>query len=182
MPPFYSLTETDHPEGRPWVDAAVLVLTFEKNGEGHLVLNKRTEEVLHHKGQVCFPGGMRDAEDKSLWETALRETQEELGVDPERVTLVRELGQQYTPTGYRVTPYLARLKNAEEAWKTNPNEIAEVFSVPFSFFRNRENLKIRTRHLMGHDFLDPLFIYEGHEIWGMTGRVVCEIFGIHPED
>lgn len=168
-------------ERADWVDAAVLIPVYRDGDEDRIVLTKRTETVLHHKGQICLPGGARDPGDASLWETALRECQEEIGLDPKSVTLVRELRRQYTPTGFRVTPFVGSV-TSPLIFTPNPNEIAEIFSVPFSYFQDRANVKILTKEWEGRTFLDPHIVYGPHEIWGMTGRVLCEFFGINPTD
>lgn len=165
-------------ERNDWVDAAVLIPVYRDGGEDYLVLTKRTEEVLHHKGQICFPGGTRDPEDGSLWETALRECQEEIGLDPRYVNLVRELQRQYTPTGFRVTPFIGRIAQPV-VFTPNPNEIAAIFSVPFSHLQNPTNVRFLKKEWQGRVFVDPHIAFEGHEIWGMTGRILCELFEIH---
>jgi len=163
-----------------WIDAAVLVPVYRERDKDFLILTKRTEEVLHHKGQICFPGGARDLADCSLWETALRECQEEIGLDPNQISLVRELGQQYTPTGFRVTPFIGQIAR-RSAFTPNPNEIAAIFSVPFSYFKDGTNVRFLRKEWQGQVFMDPHFTFEGHEIWGMTGRVLCELFDLSPE-
>lgn len=160
-----------------WVDAAVLIPIYQETGEDFLILTKRTEAVLHHKGQICFPGGARDPEDASLWETALRESQEEIGIDPKQVSLVRELKRQYTPTGFRVAPFVGRLER-RSPFTPNPNEIETVFAVPFRYFHDGKNVKFIRKEWEGRVFIDPHFLFEGHEIWGMTGRVLCEMFDL----
>jgi 8-oxo-dGTP pyrophosphatase MutT (NUDIX family) len=174
--PWGTISEAERAD---WVDAAVIVPVYRDAGQERLILTKRTEEVLHHKGQICFPGGARDPEDKSLWETALRECQEEIGLDPKQVALVREMGRQYTPTGFRVTPFVANIE-PPVVFTPNPNEIATILSVPFSHFRDLSNIRIVRETWQGRVFLDPRIVYEGHEIWGMTGRILCEFFGINP--
>lgn len=171
-----NISESDRSD---WVDAAVLIPCFQEGGEDFLVLTKRTEEVLHHKGQICFPGGAKDPADVSLWETALRECQEEIGLDPRQITLVRELERQYTPTGFRVTPFIGRLER-RQAFTPNPNEIDSIFSVPFSHLRDPNNVQFLKKEWQGHVFIDPHFLFEGHEIWGMTGRILCELFDLKP--
>lgn len=166
-------------ERNDWVDAAVMIPVYRREDEDHLILTKRTEEVLHHKGQICFPGGARDPGDLTLWETALRECQEEIGLDPKRVALVRELGRQYTPTGFRVTPFIGQVE-APLVVTPNPNEIAAVLSVPFSYLSNPKNVRFLRKEWQGRIFLDPHILFEGHEIWGMTGRILCELFEIKP--
>lgn len=162
-----------------WVEAAVLIPVYEENGEDFLILTKRTEAVLHHKGQICFPGGARDPGDASLWETALRESQEEIGLDPRKVKLVRELQHQCTPTGFRVTPFVGRLER-RAALTPNPNEIEAVFAVPFRYFQDGKNVAFLRKEWEGRVFIDPHFRFEGHEIWGMTGRVLCDLFDLKP--
>jgi 8-oxo-dGTP pyrophosphatase MutT (NUDIX family) len=163
-----------------WIEAAVLVLRHEQGGEDCIVLTKRTDIVLHHKGQISFPGGARDAGDKTLWETALREAHEEVGIEPEGVIFVEELGRHFTPTGFRVTPFVAKIETPP-LWRPNPVEIAEIFSVPSSHFLNKANVRLVKKMWEGREFLDPHITYQGHEIWGMTGRILCELFGILPE-
>ncbi len=159
-------------EYRDWKEAAVLVLRYRENGLSYLVLTRRTEEVFHHKGQICFPGGARDPRDKSLWETALRESQEEIGLDPGRVTLIRELSRQRTPSGFEVTPFLASIEEPPPLWTPNPVEIAEIFSIPLDHLRDPKNFRFVKR--------TPSFSYGHYEIWGMTGLVLCELLDIEP--
>lgn len=157
--------------------AAVLVLSYEEKGEEHFVLTRRTEEVLHHKGQICFPGGALDPEDKSLWETALREGREEIGLDPSQVTLIRELASYPTPSGFLVTPFLASFSGSP-AWVPNPHECAEVFGVPLSHLKEEKNRKFEKQIWNGHAFYNPHFQYGPHVIWGVTGRILCEVLKI----
>jgi 8-oxo-dGTP pyrophosphatase MutT (NUDIX family) len=169
--------EFSFPHIETWVDAAVIVPIYRKESDDHLILTKRTEEVLHHKGQICFPGGAKDPEDKSLWETALRECQEEIGLNPSQVRFVREMGRHHTPTGFRVTPFVAAIE-PPVVFTPNPNEIAAILEIPFIHFRDRNNVRLVTRDWEGRTYLDPRIVYEGHEIWGMTGRILCEFFEI----
>lgn len=169
----------DESERASWVEAAVMIPHFREGGNDYLILTKRTEEVLHHKGQICFPGGARDPEDATLWETALRECQEEIGLDPKEIRLVRELGRQLTPTGFRVTPYLGALSR-KPVLTPNPNEIDTILTIPFAYFRDSKNVRFVKKEWEGRSFVDPHFLFEGHDIWGMTGRIVCELFEIQP--
>jgi 8-oxo-dGTP pyrophosphatase MutT (NUDIX family) len=166
-------------ERHHWVDAAVMIPVYRRNGEDHVILTKRTDTVLHHKGQICFPGGASDPGDATLWETALRECQEEIGLDPARVALVRELGRQYTPTGFRVTPFVGQV-GEPLVFTPNPNEIAAIFSVPFSYLSDPKNVHFLKKEWEGRRFIDPHIVFEEHEIWGMTGRILCELFEIGP--
>lgn len=163
-----------------WVEAAVLALQYREKSQDYLVLTQRTEDVVHHKGQICLPGGSHDPIDQNLWETALRETQEELGVPKDRIVYQRELKPQFTPTGFRVTPYVGQLEGPFR-WEPNPGEIAQVILVPFTYFQDPQNLSIHKKIYENQEYIDPQFLYEGTLIWGMTSRVICELFEIIPK-
>ncbi len=158
--------------------AAVLLLQYKKEGEDSLIFTRRTEEVEHHKGQISFPGGAADPDDASLWQTALRETNEELGIDAQLIQQQQELAPRLTPTGFKVTPFVGTL-SAPPEWNCNRFEIAEVFSVPCAHLQNQANLTWRSRQLDTFEYIDPLFTYRHYEIWGLTARILCEFFG-HP--
>ncbi len=174
--------------------AAVLVLLHQHEGQESVVLTKRSQEVLHHKGQVCFPGGVYDAEDdEDLWQTAVRETYEEIGVEARYITPVGPLNPLVTPSGYIVYPYVGLLEG-QVSWQTNPHEIAEIFSVPLHHLKDRNNLKFVKRSPILEDFSqklppeirvlfengyeDPLFTFKNHEIWGATARIIIQLLGL----
>lgn len=147
-------------------DSAVLILFNKNGGEESIILTKRSEKVAHHKGQISFPGGVRDSQDKTLWDTALRETKEEIGVDPASISFIGELGKNYSPYGFRVTPFVAKAK-APLSFSPNPVEIDKVINVPLSHLLDRENL-----HFVTHG---PVFTCQNHKIWGVTGRILVEL-------
>lgn len=153
-------------------EAAVLVLLHDDHGTPSLILTKRSEEVLHHKGQICFPGGVFD-EDENLWETALRETEEEIGIKKDQITFLGELGKIITPTGFQVTPFVGRVETPL-TYTPNPGEIAEIFSVPVSHLLDLKNLEFVPRSFEGHDYKDAVFNFGDHKIWGATGRIIVE--------
>jgi len=170
--------------------AAVLVLMHEDKDGFSVVLTKRSNQVEHHKGQVCFPGGMQDEVDSDLWRTALRESFEEIGVEPSRISLIGRLSPLITPSGFQVFPFVGKLVG-EAQWKINPEEIAEIFSVPLVHFCDEENLTyinsvynadethpdwpeaLKSKFRSG--FQNPHFRYQDHIIWGATGRILVEL-------
>ena len=161
------------PENYEWRDAAVLIPYYEKSGDKHIVLTRRTDKVGHHKGQIAFPGGAADPEDETLWDTATRETEEEIGIPRRNIELVKKLRPQVTPTGFHVTPFVGKIE-APRQWHLNPIEIAELFTVPLTHLLDPKNLEIRTIEFQGREYPDPHFSYGDRIIWGMTGRVLFE--------
>src|SRR5438132_3820363 len=115
---------------RPSRRAGVLLLLYDRDGRPHVVLTKRTDHLLHHRGQVCLPGGRWEEEDPDLRDTALRETEEELGVPRGAVRVVGQLDD--TPTmvsDYVISPFVGALDEALAA-VPNEDEIARVLEVP----------------------------------------------------
>ncbi len=164
-----------------WKEAAVLIPRFNRGSSDSLILTRRSDKVAHHKKQISFPGGAYEPEDTDLWQTALREAQEEIGLAPENAALVKQLSTQFTPTGFRVTPYIADII-VPKNWIGDPNEIDLIFEVPIAHLQNPKNYEFMTKEYAGHTYLDPHFYFEEHDIWGLTGRVICEFLKINPSE
>ncbi len=158
---------------KPPIQSAVLVLCYEDGNGEQIIFTRRSETVEHHKGQICFPGGVKDDLDGTLWQTALRETKEEIGLNPQKVVFVGELGNVFTPTGFKVTPFVGFAESPFE-WAPSIGEIAEIFSVPISHLMNPKNLEMVPRNYFGREFLDPVFTFNNHQIWGATGRILMD--------
>jgi 8-oxo-dGTP pyrophosphatase MutT (NUDIX family) len=155
------------PPGR---DAAVLIMLFERDGEPWMVFTRRTHTVQHHKGEISFPGGARDPEDPDLEATAIRETVEELGIDPSEITIVGRLDELPTyVTGYNVTPFVAVIPEPH-AFRPSHHEIDEVIELPVS-----ELVRVGRREdieRQGFTITTNVFETGGHYIWGFTGAVL----------
>lgn len=159
-------------------EAAVLAPFFSENGEYHILFTKRTEHVAHHKGQICFPGGVFDNEDGDLWTTALRETREEIGIESNRIRKIGELGKVVTPTGFQITPFVGEVETPL-VFNPSPMEIAEIISVPVNHLLDDKNFKMITRISdYGYTYEGPVFTYQSHEIWGATGRILMELLEV----
>jgi len=113
--------------------AGVLLLLYEKDGEPYILLTRRTEDVEHHKGETSFPGGTFDPGDADMLTTALRETQEEIGVRPEDVEVLGQLDDSMTITGFLVSPFVAVLGDPSYPFVMNTQEVAELVEVPLSY-------------------------------------------------
>jgi len=128
-------------EDLPPRPAAVLVALLDRPAGVTMLLTLRSEALLKHSGQVAFPGGRVDGTDAGAVETALRETREEIGIEPSAIEVLGEMPQYRTGTGYLVTPVVALLDPALElaGLRLEQAEVAEVFEVPLSFLMDPGN-------------------------------------------
>lgn len=154
--------------------SAVLAPLFIKEGEETLLFTVRNDRVRHHKGEVCFPGGVYDRSDHNLLNTALRECQEELGLQKQDIEILGELDDLITPTYYRITPFVGKIPHPYPLI-VNAKEIAETIEVPLSFFLDETHLKEKTVEYFGESHQVPLYEWKGYPIWGATGRVVRQL-------
>lgn len=152
--------------------AAVLLLLFADRGETCVLFTRRTDTVEHHKGQISLPGGTADTADADPLATALRETEEELGIAPAQVRILGALDDVYTVvSGFVVTPFVGVIPYPIPL-RANPQEIAEVLAVPLATFRDPGRLRVEERERDGERI--PVYFYHHgrHEIWGATGRIM----------
>ncbi len=152
--------------------AAVLVPLFESRGVPHLLLTRRTDKVEYHKGQISFPGGRHDAGDADLLATALRETHEEIGLAPSLVEVWGRLDEIETfVTGFAITPFVGLIPPPANP-KPNPDEIAEILTVPLAAFLDPANLRVE--HVVREGISLELVYYENlsHLVWGATARII----------
>lgn len=156
---------------KPWKPAAVLVPLVLHQPEPTILLTERTQGLLDHAGQVSFPGGSRENADVDAVQTALRETEEETGLNRFLVEPVGYLDGYLTITGYAVTPVVG-LVNADFELKPDPAEVAEVFEVPLAFLRDPANRQLRERRLGDRELAYYLFEYRQHSIWGATAAIL----------
>jgi 8-oxo-dGTP pyrophosphatase MutT (NUDIX family) len=152
--------------------AGVLVPLFVRDRALWIVFTRRTETVEHHRGQISFPGGAEEPGDDDLSRTALRETEEELGVRASDVVLLGRLSPMVTVTDFYVEPYVAALPQPY-VFTPAENEIAEVVEAPVAALRDPAILE--TRFLPGRD--EPVLFYRhgNHVIWGATARMLAEL-------
>lgn len=169
------LPDPDAPEptptrGRP---AGILIPLYEEAGQIWMVLTQRTEDVPHHKGQISFPGGGVDAGDLSLRHTALREAQEEVGLEPSTVEIIGRLTPFVTITNYFVLPY-AGIIPANSRLEPDSREIASILRVPLAHLADPRHHRTRRLPLMGRRGIIHYFDWQSHVIWGVTGHILWE--------
>ena len=151
--------------------AAVLMLFYSKNGELYVLLTKRTDDVEHHKGQISFPGGSQDDADPDLVVTALRESEEEIGLPREDVRVLGLFDEYETPSGFAITPVVASIPVLPPL-TPHAVEVAEILEVPLSLFLDKRNERVEQRAPFGVP-LDVYFYRFGeHEIWGATAAIL----------
>lgn len=156
------------PEGRVLKPAAVLIAVTQG---GDLILTKRSTKLKHHPGQIAFAGGRMDDTDRDLTHTALREAQEEIGLDPAVVNVLGELPSHETVTNYVVTPIVAMLPNNLK-FKLEVGEVSEVFTVPLVHILNPENYRIEGRRWRGQRRQYYTVPYGPFYTWGATARIL----------
>jgi len=163
--------QEDGVDDQPLTPAAVLFPIVLRDGGQTVLLTQRTAHLRDHAGQISFPGGRVEAEDLSPSHTALRETEEEIGLPRERIEILGFLPEYRTGTGFRVTPVVALVQPPFEL-QPDPFEVAEVFEVPLSFLLDPANHQQHSLHYRGalrHYFAMP---YGDYFIWGATAGMI----------
>jgi len=155
---------------KPWRPASVL-LPLVMRDEPTLLFTRRTERLADHGGQVSFPGGGREPADTDPIATALRETEEEVGINRTYIDVVGYLRGYLTISGYAVTPVLG-LVHPGFALKPDPLEVAEIFEVPLAFLLEPRNRQLQMREFGGERVGFYFFIYRDHNIWGATAAML----------
>ena len=150
--------------------AAILVPLYVEAGQLWTVLTKRSEELPHHSSQIAFPGGARETGEDS-WGTALRETEEELGLPGNRVVRLGQLDEAWTPSGFHIVPCVGAVPFPLEL-DPNESEIAETFSVPLLEFANPRMVEERPVVINGRERLLRIYHVGGRQVWGVTARVL----------
>ena len=163
--------------------AAVLIVLYEKVGVQHIIFQVRSELVLHHKGQISFPGGAEDPGDVDLRMTALRETEEEIGLVNEDVEVLGQLDDMVTISDFLVTPYVGRV-TAPAPYPFAPSgyEVAELLEVPLPHLLDPANVNREPaawREIMAPP---PSYSFGKHLIWGATGRMLTQFLDVTRPD
>lgn len=163
-------------EARP---AAVLIPLYESDGRWHVLFTQRTDSVPDHRGQVSFPGGRVDPDDPDRETTALRETEEEIGLPKESVRVLGTLNELITVTQWRITPVVGVIP-----WpfpvRLSREEVSAVFGVPLVWLADPANLEIQYRKPPVPGPEVPVYYYHFGErtIWGATARILQDLFAV----
>ncbi|MBT8455614.1 MAG: CoA pyrophosphatase [Rhodobacteraceae bacterium] len=159
------------PPGRKLRAAGVLIALREQEGETQVILTKRSSALKHHPGQIAFPGGKVDADDRDAIAAALREAEEEIGLPRDIVEVMGALPTHETVTGFRVTPVLGWIRQ-EFDLRPEAGEVDEAFCVPLSHVTDLAQFSIQSRRWRGqrrHYYTVP---WGPYYIWGATARML----------
>ncbi len=160
------------PSAEPHQTRQLHIFSRPVSSDAEILLTVRTNTVEHHKGQISFPGGKRDDTDANLLETALRETEEEIGLPREAVEIIGELSDTPTVrTSFLIRPFVG-LVRGRPALRANEIEIAEILFVPLTHLLDEANSTLETYEYGGSLYRIKAYHYQGHRIWGATARIL----------
>ena len=153
--------------------AAVLIPIVQniQTSQWDVILTKRAKHLKNHPGEISFPGGRFEPQDGHLQFTAIRETQEEIGIKQQHVELIGRLPRQNTISQYQVTPFVGIIK-PQYSITIDRNEVDEAFLVPLEFAINSSNQQIRERELNNNSFSFYVIQYNDYHIWGATAKML----------
>jgi 8-oxo-dGTP pyrophosphatase MutT (NUDIX family) len=160
--------------------AAVLVPIVDRPDGLTVLLTLRASHLKHHAGQISFPGGRIEAHDRSAWEAALRESEEEIGLAREFVTLAGYLPDQMVISGYNITPAVAFVRPGFEL-RLDTTEVEDVFEVPLAFVLDPLNHLPQDRHYQGITLVTYEMPYQGRRIWGATAQMLISLYRLLQE-
>ena len=159
------------PMPETWRAASVLVPLVQREPGLTVLLTQRTEDMPSHAGQIAFPGGRRQAEDIDATATALRETEEEVGLTRDFIDVIGSVDQYRTGTGYEITPIVGIIRPGFTP-RADPREVADVFEVPLDHFLDERNHRIDSRVWQGRERRYYAMPYGERYIWGATAGML----------
>ena len=153
--------------------AAVLILLYLADNEIYFFLTKRTNVLEHHKGQISLPGGTQEKNEK-LIDTALRETQEEIGINKTSISIIGTITPLFVPvTGFMIYPFIGYSLNKLDP-KPDPVEVETIFSVNIFDLLNKDNRTAEQRNIRGYNVKVPYFKLNDYQVWGATAMILSE--------
>jgi len=168
-------------QDRSLTPAAVFLFLYPKDGNYCILLNKRTETVEHHKGEISFPGGAMDREDKGFLETALRESHEEMGIQPQDVRVLGQLDDIATRSRFGVRVYVGTIPYPYP-FEPSASEIAQVLEVPIVDLLDPANLRDEVRWAEEESSNSPCYAFQEHLIFGATAQIVKQFLELLPPE
>lgn len=155
------------------IPSAVLILLFQDGNEIRFFLTERTDTVQHHKGQISLPGGARE-KGEQLFETAIRETHEEIGVPGKDIKVIGELTPLFVPvTGYMIHPFVGYI-NYIPKLVPHPGEVNNDFSISLNDLLDPTNIKTELWTIRGVPVDVPFYQFDRYKVWGATAMILSE--------
>lgn len=179
-PPYRPLLTQDQIQSNQPKIGGVLILLYEKENELHIVFTERKAYDGVHSGQMSFPGGKKDDSDKDLIQTALRETEEEIGVLTPTIQVLGKLSELYIPpSNFLVYPAIG-FSEGPIAFRPQQEEVESIVEIPVGFFMDEQNIDSHTpiRLNNGTTVVVPAFIFGQHIIWGATAIILSEFIHV----
>ena len=139
-----------------------------------LILTKRSNQLRQHPGEICFPGGVWEEQDDNFYTTALRELYEELGINADRVTLIKELQTERTLLGTIIHPWLASIESIRP-YVQNSDEVTALILIPMSLVTNSKNYRDLMIEKGERRFISCEFIPNDELVWGATARIMKQL-------
>ena len=158
----------------PLKPAAVLVPLIERAQGMTVLLTQRTESLSSHSGQISFPGGRVEQSDAAPVHTALRESEEEIGLEPARVEILGRLANYVVGTGYRITPVVGFVE-AQQQFVHDEREVAEIFEVPLELVMEPDNYHREHMRIKNVDRSYYVLPYGDYRIWGATASILANL-------
>lgn len=152
----------------------IAVTRHQADNESHIVLTVRSDNLNTHAGQISLPGGSQDKQDANAIATALRESEEEIGLPTDKVDVIGQLGDIALPSGFRVTPIVGLIETGLQLTPC-PIEVAEIFHAPLSLVLNTDaySSSMKTYNKLQRKILE--LQYENYRIWGATAAILYHL-------
>jgi len=155
--------------------ASVLILLHPVQSEPHFVLTLRPQTLARHPGQIALPGGAAEPRDQSAWHTAVRESEEEIGLQSDRLQPLGRLPMFYVrASNYSIAPFVA-WNPVTPSLQPDPREVAEMFHVPLSMLMDPGAIEAETWNLRGQLYQVTFYRFGDHRIWGATARILNDL-------
>lgn len=160
-----------------YIPAAVMLLVYTKYGKYHMHLHKRSDFVDRHKGEIAFPGGVQESDDNGPLETALRETHEEIAILPEDITILGQMDDLVTTSGYLINVFVGTIPYPYH-FIPNRREINEVLEIPLKVLYDSSNIRQECYWNKTGNFTHYSYAYKHHIIYGATAKIISQFLSI----
>ena len=170
-------SNSEKPSGRPQASVLIAILNYGEYIESpELIYTQRSGHLSTHSGEVSFPGGKAEDGDASLFETALRESNEEMSLNGEDVTMLGKLDYLISRHKIEVNPFIATVDKAQDLEANE--EIQEIFTVPLSFLLDSKNIKRESIERQGSVWEVPTWSLKNQKIWGLTAMITVNFLNV----